>query len=67
MTIVQALLEKLHNPLQICIHQQHIESALWPLYRSQNEQLRTVENLQNRLEINVESFESVVLSKLVYS
>jgi hypothetical protein len=66
-TIIQALLEKLYNPLQICIHQQHIESALWPLYHSQNKQLQTVKNLQNHLEINVESFESVVLSKPVYS
>jgi hypothetical protein len=36
-TIVQVLLEKLRNPLQICIHQQHIKSALWLLYHSQNE------------------------------
>jgi hypothetical protein len=66
-TIVQALLEKLYNLLQICIHQQYIESALWSLYHSQNEQLQTIENLQNRFEIAVKSSESVVLFKPVYS
>ena len=66
-TIAQVLLEKPYNLPQICTHQLHIESALWLLYHSQNEQLQTVKILQNRLKITVESFGNVVLSKPVYS
>ena len=55
MTMLLALVEKLHNPLQIYTLQQHGGSVPLPSYHTRYVPLHTEESLQSRSDIYVVS------------
>ena len=64
MTISQAPVEKLYNPLQIYTLQLHGGSVPLPSYHTHYAQLHTKESLQSRLDIYVAYAGNAASSKL---